>query len=113
MLTILVVLAVVLSCTNGLSCTSNMDCMLANAGCCRVDGVVVPGHTDPVRGVCGAYIQEGEPCATGFPVAYMGDCRCETGLVCFPDRGSYTTGTCRTQQYVDDHGGFPVMPIGK
>ncbi|XP_078620242.1 uncharacterized protein LOC144887117 [Branchiostoma floridae x Branchiostoma japonicum] len=113
MLKILVVLAAVLVTTHGLSCTSNMDCMMANTGCCYVNGALVSGHADPVRGMCGPYIQEGEPCATGFPVAYMYDCRCETGLVCFPDQGSYARGTCRTQQYVDDHGGFPIMPIGK
>ncbi|XP_078620555.1 uncharacterized protein LOC144887299 [Branchiostoma floridae x Branchiostoma japonicum] len=93
------------------TCSTNVDCL--TRGCCRVDGTVVFhwASDSAVTGQCGLYLQEGEECRTGVPFQSVYDCQCADGLLCFPNPGGYAVGTCRTRQYVDDHGGMGFLDM--
>ncbi|CAH1249529.1 Hypp8626 [Branchiostoma lanceolatum] len=103
---------VLVSQVTGQQCNSNLDCP---GGCCRVDGTavsgwVMPSNTDDSRGTCGPYLQEGESCSLGYPVASSADCMCDRGLSCYPE-GGWFSGACRvagSQTYPPVVGPLPV-----
>ncbi|XP_066300514.1 uncharacterized protein [Branchiostoma lanceolatum] len=89
------------------TCPANPDatCVSNYCGGCNADFFNRDGEPVCCEGV-------GQPCDTGSPHATEDDRTCPCGLLCFPNQDDFTTGTCQTQQWVDDNGGMPILPIG-
>ncbi|XP_035663466.1 uncharacterized protein LOC118407154 [Branchiostoma floridae] len=89
------------------SCSANPDatCVADYCGGCNANFFDRSGEP----ACCGG---EGQSCDTGRPIGRQDDCTCQRGLVCFPNEGSFTKGTCQTEEWVEENGGLPPQPIG-